>query len=199
MPTRAPTAPAGLNGTPTNPAFPTGRSRTTKPTGAERSSQGPGKLQARLIGAMFLLGFLFYGGGFALVSSVVGRPDFLSTVPAHRTTPILGAFLMLLNSVVDVAKGVLFFPVLDNHSRRTALTYLATMVVEVVLLALGVLCLLMIVPLAKEGADAGPADIGWAKALGSLAVQSNTTAYQIAEMMLAIGCIFLCSLLFRTR
>jgi hypothetical protein len=106
---------------------------------------------------------------------------------------------MLLNSVVDVAKGVLFFPILDNHSRRTALTYLATMIVEVVLLALGVLCLLMIVPLAKEGADSGPAGTGWAKALGSLAVQSNTMAYQIAEMMLALGCIFLCSLLFRAR
>jgi hypothetical protein len=73
------------------------------------------------------------------------------------------------------------------------------MIVEVVLLAIGVLSLLIIVPLAKEGADAGQASAGWAKALGSLAVQSNTMAYQIAEMMLGLGCIFLCSLLFRTR
>jgi len=57
----------------------------------------------------------------------------------------------------------------------------------------------MLVPLAKEGADAGPAGAGWAKALGSLAVQSNATVYQIAEMMLGIGGVFLCSLLFRTR
>jgi hypothetical protein len=73
------------------------------------------------------------------------------------------------------------------------------MIVEVVLLAIGVLSLLILVPLAKEGADPGQASAGWAKALGSLALQSNNMAYQIAEMMLGLGCIFLCSLLFRTR
>jgi uncharacterized membrane-anchored protein YitT (DUF2179 family) len=67
---------------------------------------------SRLIGALFLFGFLSYGGGFALISSVVGGPDVLSMVAAHRTTLVVGAFLMLLNSVVDVAKGVLFFPIL---------------------------------------------------------------------------------------
>jgi hypothetical protein len=106
---------------------------------------------------------------------------------------------MLLNSVVDVGKGVLFFPILENHGKRTALAYLAAMIVEVVLLAVGVLGLLMIVPLAQQGVDAGQASAGWAKALGSLAVQWNTMAYQIAEMSLGLGGVFLCSLLFRTR
>jgi hypothetical protein len=107
--------------------------------------------------------------------------------------------MMLLNSVVDVGKGVLFFPILEKHGKRTALAYFATMVVEVVLLAVGVLCLLMIVPLAQEGAGAGPAGAAWIKALGSLALQSNTMAYQVAEMLLALGCVSLCSLLFRAR
>jgi Domain of unknown function (DUF4386) len=156
-------------------------------------------MYSRLIGALFLLGFLSYGGGFGLVSSVVGAPDFLSTISARKTTLALGAFLMLLNSVVDIGKGVLFFPILETHGKRTALAYFATMIVEVVLLAVGVLCLLMIVPLAQQGVDAGQAGMGWAKALGSLAVQSNNMAYQIAEMLLGLGCLFLCSLLFRAR
>lgn len=150
---------------------------------------------SRLIGALFLLGFLSYGVGFGLVSSVTGASGFLSTISAHKTTLTIGAFLMLLNSVVDVGKGVLFFPILENHSRRTALVYLAEMIVEVVLLDVGVLCLLMIVPLSSQhGVDAGTA-----KALGSVLLQSNTMAYQIAEMTLGLGCVFLCSLLFRTQ
>jgi hypothetical protein len=154
---------------------------------------------SRLIGALFLAGFVTYGVGFGLVSSVVGAPDFLSTISAHQTTLVLGAFLMLLNSVVDVGKGVLFFPILENHGKRTALAYLAAMIFEVVLMAVGVLFLLMIVPLAHQGVDAGQASVGWAKALGSLAVEANTMAYQIGQLSLGIGAVFLCSLLFRTR
>jgi len=100
---------------------------------------------------------------------------------------------MLLNTGVDVGKGVLFFPILEKHSKRTALAYLATMIVEVVLLDVGVLALLLIVPLAQHAAEAG------AQTLGSILVQSNAMAYQIAEMSLGVGCVFLCLLLFRTR
>ncbi|MGH2410807.1 MAG: DUF4386 domain-containing protein [Chloroflexota bacterium] len=150
---------------------------------------------SRLIGALFLAGFLSYGVGAALVTSVTGAPAFLSTLSAHQTTLVLGAFLMLLNSVVDVGKGVLFFPILENHGKRTALAYLAAMIVEVVLLDIGALCLLMIGPLSsRHGLDAGVA-----RALGSLAVKSNTMSYQIAEMSVCLGGILLCSLLFRTR
>lgn len=164
-----------------------------------RALMGSRMTYSRLIGALFLLGFLSYGVGFGLVTSVVGVPDFLATIPAHQTTLVLGAFLMLLNSVVDVGKGVLFFPILEKHGKRTALAYLATMIVEVVLLAVGALSLLMLVPIAQQGVDTGAANVGWANALGALAVQSNAMAYQIAEMVLGLGAIFLCALLFRTR
>jgi hypothetical protein len=148
---------------------------------------------SRAIGALFLAGFATYGVGFQLVSSVVGAPDFLSTISAHQTTLVLGAFLMLLNSVVDVGKGVLFYPILEPHGKRTALTYLAAMIFEVVLMAVGVLFLLMIVPLAQQGVGTGVA-----KALGALAVEANTMAYQISQLSLGIGAAFLCSLLFRS-
>jgi hypothetical protein len=64
------------------------------------------------LGALFLAGFVFYGVGFGLVTSVGGSPDFLSTISARHTTLVLGAVLMSLNSIVDVGKGVLFFPML---------------------------------------------------------------------------------------
>ena len=173
-------------------------SRNAEPAGAGESLKRTGSMSSRMtysrvIGALFLLGFLSYGVGFGLVTSVVGAPDFLSTIPTHQTILVIGAFLMLLNTGVDVGKGVLFFPILEKHSKRTALAYLATMIVEVVLLDVGVLALLLIVPLAQHAAEAG------AQTLGSILVQSNAMAYQIAEMSLGVGCVFLCLLLFRTR
>jgi hypothetical protein len=149
---------------------------------------------SRLIGALFIAGFVVYGAGFGLTSSVVGAPDYLSTISAHQTTLVLGAFLMLLTAPVDVGKAVLFFPILENHGKRTALAYLAAMIVEVVLLSLGALCLLMLVPLGQSAVGTGVA-----KALGTLLSEANTMAYQISQMSLGLGALFLCLLLFRTR
>jgi len=151
------------------------------------------KMYSRLIGALFLVGFLTYGVGSGLVTSLIGGSNLLSTIAASPTLLVIGAFLMFLNTGVDVAKGVLFFPILEKHSKRTALTYLATMIVEVVLLAIGVLALLLIVPLARHAGEAG------AQTLGSILVQTNATAYQMGEMTLGVGAVFLCLLLFRTQ
>lgn len=149
--------------------------------------------QSRVIGALFLAGFLVYGTGLSLVNSLVGHSNFLGTIAPQQSLLALGAFLMLLNGPVDLGKAVLFFPILEKHSKRTALAYLATMIVEVVFLSIGVLALLMIVPLAQHAGDAG------AKTLGSILVQLNGMSYQIGEMTLGVGATFLCLLLFRTR
>ena len=164
---------------------------TATSTGTRRI--GSRKTYSRVIGVLFPLGFLCYGTGFALVSSVNGAPDFLTTMPAHQTTLIAGAFLMLLNTVVDVAKGVLMFPILEGHGKRTAVAYLAAMTLEAALMAVGIVSLLMLAPLGAHAAD------GWAAGLGSILIQSNTMAYQIAMMTLAVANIFVWSLTFRVQ
>jgi len=173
-----------------------GRVSTESHTPAKAKSldlAGSRMTYSRLIGALFLVGFLTYGVGSGLVTSLVGGSNFLSTIAASQTILVIGAFLMFLNTGVDVAKGVLFFPILEKHSKRTALAYLATMIVEVVLLSIGVLALLLIVPLAKHAGEAG------AQTLGAILVQTNATAYQMGEMTLGVGAVFLCLLLFRTQ
>src|SRR2546422_730300 len=57
----------------------------------------------------------------------------------------------------------------------------------------GVLALLLIVPLARHAGEAG------AQTLGSILVQTNATAYQMGEMSLGVGAVFLCLLLLRTQ
>ena len=156
-------------------------------------------LYSRLIGALFLAAFAFYGVGFGLVTSVVGARDFLLTISAHQTTLVVGAFLMLLNSVVVVGLGALFFPIIENHGRRTALVYLASRIVEAILLAIGVLCLLMLIPLGQYAMEAREASAAWATVFGSILTHANTMAYQIAMMSLGLASLFLCVLLFRTR
>jgi hypothetical protein len=160
---------------------------------------GSRRTYARLIGALFIIGSLTYGIGLTLVNSVITVPGFVANLPAVQTTLLIGAFLMLLNTVVDVGKGVLFFPILEHHGKRTALVYLAAIVVQVVFLDLGVIFLLMLVPLANIAADAGASSAAWAPGLGALLSDSNTIAYNVGQATLCFGGVFLSILLFRTR
>ncbi len=154
---------------------------------------GSRMIYSRVIGALFLLGFLSYGIGSGIATSLVSGSNVLSTIGASQTLLITGAFLMFLNTGVDVGKGVLFFPILEKHSQRTALGYLATMIVEVVLLGVGVLALLLIVPLAQHASEPG------AQTLAATLAQANLTAYQMGEMVLGVGATFLCVLMYRTQ
>lgn len=168
---------------------------TTQEEATSEDPQGPGKRYARLFGALFLAGFLVYGIGFGLVTSVVSAPDYLTALAGNSTVLLVGAFLMLLNTVVDIGKGVLFFPIAERRGKRTALVYLAAITVQVVLLDLGVLFLLMLVPLSEfvAGATASPAG------LGSLLTQANTLAFQLGQGTLAFGALFMTWFLFQNR
>lgn len=180
------------------------KSSNAQPTRAAQALPRPGAMGSRrgfsaLIGALFLAGFLVYGVGFGLVTSVISVPDFLSTMASYQATLVLGAFLMLLNTVVDVGKGVLFFPILERHGKRTAVAYLAALIVQVVLLDIGVIFLLMLVPLGQYAVEVGGASVAWATGLGSLLTHANTMAYHIGQATLSGGGIFMTALLFRAR
>ena len=158
--------------------------------------QGPGKRYSRIFGALFIGGFLVYGIGFGLVSSVTTAPDFLSALAANSTVLVVGAFLMLLNTALDIGKGVLFFPIAERRGKRTGLVYLAAITAQVVLLDLGVLFLLMLVPLSEFVTGATDS---WATGLGSLLTQANTLAYELGQGTLAFGALFMTWFVFRTR
>ncbi|MEV6521333.1 DUF4386 domain-containing protein [Longispora sp. NPDC051575] len=132
------------------------------------------------MGALFLLAFVVYIAGNALVEGGSG-----GRLPA-------GALLMLANSVVVAGIGVLVFPVLRAHGEASAHGYLVARAGEALLLAVGVVLLLLQVPLAGER-DGGAA------LLGSLAREGNRYAYQVAMISLGLGSLAFCRVLFRAR
>lgn len=143
---------------------------------------------SRLIGGLFLAGFLAYGTGFALVTSVISAPDFMTNIATHQTTLVLGAVLMLLTIITDVWRAVIFFPILGERGRQTALSYLSAQIISVSMFFVGAMSLLLLVPL---GQYVGTSETGWATALGSLLVHSNENAYALSQLALAFGSISL--------
>src|SRR4051812_33836560 len=129
----------------------------------------------RIVGILFLAGFLTYGVGTLIATDIVRSADRSGSTALFVT----GTALMLLNSAFVIGIGVLMFPILRPHNERVAAGYLGARIFEGVVLAIGVVVLIV--------------------ATGSAAIDANTVFYNIAEAGLGVGSLFFCALLFRTR
>lgn len=132
---------------------------------------------ARALGALFLLPFLAYGIGTALVTSVLKDPEHLA---GQRALFVGGALLLLLSSLFVMGIGVLFFPILRERSPGVALAYVCTRVMEALLLVVGVVFLLCILQLGDSATPEG-------MTLLKLLSQGNVWAYQLAMIILGAG------------
>ena len=153
----------------------------------------------RMVGALILVAFLAYGGGSALVDSASGASAMLSEVASNQLRISAGVLLILLNSAVVTAIGVLAFPVLSKHDEIAAYAYLVTRVFEAVILAVGALGLLLLVPLSQEYAEAGGGENSFLPALARLAQDANQNAYTFAMIVLGLGSLMFCRVLLRAR
>jgi len=155
------------------------------------------KTIGRIVGALFLLALVVYGSGSALVDSASGAADVLADVVDNRMQLSVGALLMLANSAVVVGIGVLAFPILKPHHEISAYAYLIARTIEALMLALGIVFLLLLVPLAQEYANADNASV--LPALARVAQEGNHHSYQIAMISLGIGGILFCRVLLRAH
>jgi Domain of unknown function (DUF4386) len=129
---------------------------------------------ARIVGVLFLAGYLTYGVGNLIATGIVDSGDRSDSTALFVT----GIALMLLNSAFVIAIGVLMLPILRPHNKAIAAGYLGTRIFEGVVLAIGVVSLIVLT--------------------GSDAINANAAFYSVAEAGLGIGSLFFCALLFRT-
>jgi hypothetical protein len=145
------------------------------PTSPPVVRPGSGARQtARVVGVLFLAGFLTYGVGNLMATGIVDSGDRSDSTALFVT----GTALMLLNSAFVIGIGVLMFPILRPHDKATAAGYLGTRIFEGVVLAIGVGSLIVLT--------------------GSDAIDANAAFYSVAEAGLGVGSLFFCALLFRT-
>jgi hypothetical protein len=153
----------------------------------------------RVVGALYLLAFFLYGGGAALVNAGSGSTVVLSDVTQNHTQIAVGALLMLANSVLVAATGVLVYLVLRPHHELSALVCLIARTFEAVVCAVGVLFLLMLIPIGAEHADGRSGADSSLPALARVAQDGSHYAYEIAMISVAIGGLTFCRVLLRAR
>ena len=150
----------------------------------------------RLVGACYLLAFVFYFTGGALVDAASAGGDVLSGIPAATTTLSAGALLMLVNSVLDTVNGVLVFGLLRRRRPVHAIAYLTARTIEVVILTVGILFLLLLIPLAQEYAADRSLVLS---ALARVAEQGNEYAFHVGMLGVCAAMLVFCRAMLRER
>ena len=155
------------------------------------------KTIARVVGLVYLVGFVVGIGGEILIKSILGAPNHLSIVSANSMTVAIGALLWLMAAGGDAAHGILMFPVLKQHNERIAIGYLAARIVDAIFIAIMVLFLMLQIPLGSEYLKAAAPDAFYLQALSTVSVQASQYTYQIGMSTLGLAGLMLCSTLYR--
>jgi hypothetical protein len=154
---------------------------------------------ARVVGVVYLAGFVVGIGGNILIQSILGAPNHLSTISAASMTVAFGAILWLMAVAGDAAHGVLMFPVLKQHSERLAVGYLAARIVDTVFIAVMVLLLLLQIPLGNEYLKAAASNASYLQALSNVSVQVSQYAYEIGMSAVGLAGLMLCYTMYRAK
>src|ERR1019366_15881 len=113
---------------------------------------------AKIVGVVYLAGFVVGIIGNTLIQSILGVPNHLATISANSMMLTIGAILWLMAVAGDVAHGVLMFPVLKQHNESIAVGYLAARIVDAIFIAVMVLFVLIQIPLGSEFLKAAAPD-----------------------------------------
>lgn len=154
---------------------------------------------ATIVGAMYLAGFVVGIGGSVLIESVLGVPDYLSTVSANSMKVAIGGILWLMAVIWDASHGVLMFPVLRPHSESMAIGYLGFRILDAVFIAVMVLFILIQIPIGNEYVKAAPPVTSTLQAISTVFVQASQYAYQIGMSTLGVAGLILCYALYKAK
>jgi hypothetical protein len=147
------------------------------------------RAQQRIAGILFLGAFLAYGIGTSIVAPLIDAPEATALLLKERGQLITGCALMLSNSVIVIAIGLLLKPTVARANANTANTYVTARVIEGFALAVGALALMS---LAFSGDALSLSHVASAK-------RANFIGYQAGMLALGLGSLPFCLLLFRQR
>jgi hypothetical protein len=142
---------------------------------------------ARVVGVVYLAGFVVGIGGNILIQSILTSPNHPATVSANSMTVAIGAILWLMAVAGDIAHGVLMFPVLKQHSERIAIGYLGARIVDASFIAIMVLFLLIQIPMGSEYLKTATTNASYLQLLSTIFVQASQYAYEIGMSALGLA------------
>jgi hypothetical protein len=169
----------------------------TQATLQDRSSPKTFRTTARVVGVIYLLGMAIGIPANLFILSILDGPDQLSTIAASSMLLATGVLFWLVTVVGDAAHGVLMFPVLKQHSERSAVGYLAARIMDATFIAVMALLILVQIPIANESLNAG--DASYLQALSAVFNHAHLYAYEFGMITVGVAGLILCYAFYRSE
>ena len=157
------------------------------------------KKTARIVAALFLISTGAFLIGDGLIDPIVYTPEYLKNVYPNATTVNLGMLLIMINNIAIVGIGFMMYPILKRYNERIALAYFASRIIESVLIIVSLVSLRSIVKLSQQYLQTSNADIIYFDTLGSLFKAARYYNFQMAMILLVLGSLLFCYLLYRSN
>ena len=105
-------------------------------------------------GVAFLIGTIAQIVGVALVSPILGAPDYLAEISANEDRVLLGALFQFIGGLACTGIALALYPVLRMHNHGLAMGSVGFRTIEGVFHGLIAVCWLLLVTLSQEAAKA---------------------------------------------
>lgn len=153
---------------------------------------------ARIVGVLFLLSTCTYLIGSGMIDPVLERSDFLTNMHLDETKVFLGVFLELINAITVVGIAMFLYPILKQHNEAFTMGYLGSRIIESVLLIISATVPLVLIVL-KNYMSTTNAEVGSLVVTGNLLVEAYYLFFQMAMLVLSLGSLLLCVILYRFK
>jgi len=156
---------------------------------------------ATIVGALYLAGTASGVLSMVVTSGPLDTPDYLNAVASHAGQVRFGAFLVLVMGVALAMVPVLMFPILKRQNEALAIGYVVFRgALETLTYIATTINLLLLVVVAQQYADSGPADTSQFRSLGILLTKANDPIIiSVQNIVFSLGALMFYYLLYQAR
>ena len=153
---------------------------------------------AIIVGVLFITATVAYSLGVIFLDPILGGSDYLTKASENENQVILGAFLVLIDSVAVAGIGIMIYPILKKHNEALALGYAGARIVEGVLFIVNIITILTLLTLSQEFVKAGAPDAY--QTLGTVLLSAGDRAFLFGfGIAFTLSALMLNSLLYQTK
>lgn len=157
------------------------------------------KKVGRAVGVLFLISTGAFMIGSGMLDPILHRSDLLFSLESNRTTMVAGLLLELINAIAVVGIAMLLQPTLKKHHEAFAFGYFASRVMESALLIVSIISPLILLTLSKQSISTGTYSDALLESIGSLAVEAHFMLFEMAMIVLSLGSLLFCYILYQSR
>ena len=159
----------------------------------------PHRMAARVYGIFFLLAFLTYGSGSAIVANYADGAGGLAVLFANKTTYIIGFLLMaVVHTFVNVGLATVMLPILKVYNKTVTYGYFGAAITATVVAVVGAMFMVLLVPLSEAFVNS-TGDTGYYDTLATLLKKGGLYGYQLGMTLWGLGGLMFCYLLYVSK